>query len=276
MNSDKLRMGRISYINASPVYYGLDRGLAPDWLTLVTDVPAALNHQIRTGEVDISPISAAFYGMNTEDLLLIPDFSISSHREVMSVICASNSSLEELTGKKVLFSRESATGASLLKMIFAMKRIEPELMVGPTNDINRIPEDVEAVMVIGDAALTQPWEDRFSQKIDLGQSWFEMTGLPFVFAVWAVRRSFAREHPDRVKQAVEILCRSREQGYEHIDEVVDRGCSKLGLSRAMLENYYHLLHCDLDRPKIEGMKKFFGLLYEHGILRQPARVEFFQ
>lgn len=63
MNSDKLRMGRISYINASPVYYGLDRGLAPDWLTLVTDVPAALNHQIRTGEVDISPISAAFYGM---------------------------------------------------------------------------------------------------------------------------------------------------------------------------------------------------------------------
>lgn len=269
-------MGRISYINASPVYYGLDHGMTPDWLSLVTDVPAALNRQIRAGEVDISPISAAYYAMNAKDLLLIPDFSISCHKEVMSVICASNYPLEELEGKRVLFSRESATGASLLKMIFTMKGIWPDLIVGSTNDIDSIPKDVDAVMVIGDAALTQAWEKRFAFRIDLGQSWFDMTGLPFVFAVWAVRRSFARKYPDRVRETIKVLRASREEGYSHMDEVEETGSLKLGLSRSLVKDYFQLLYCDLDDPKIQGMKKFFDLLFVHNILAEPVKVEFFQ
>lgn len=99
MEPVSLRMGRISYINASPVYYGLDHGLAPSWLRLVTDVPAALNRQILQGDVDISPISAAHYAVNHQSLLLLPDLSISCHGPVMSVLCASNVPLDSLGGK---------------------------------------------------------------------------------------------------------------------------------------------------------------------------------
>ena len=45
--SHQVLMGKITYINASPVYYGLDHGMTPEWLRLVPDVPAALNHQIK-------------------------------------------------------------------------------------------------------------------------------------------------------------------------------------------------------------------------------------
>ena len=216
-------MGKITYINASPVYYGLDHGMTPDWLRLVPDVPAALNHQIKTGRIDISPISAAYYAMNHRDLLLLPDLSISCHGDVLSVICASNYPLDELTGKQVMFSNESASGASFLKMIFADRGVRPEFRVGPVGDMDRIPEDVDAVMVIGDAALTQAWEQRFSFCFDLGRIWREMTGLPFVFAVWVVRKAFARDCPDQVKKAHQLLLASKDEGYAHLETIVDQG-----------------------------------------------------
>ncbi len=275
MASDNLYMGRISYINASPVYYGLDHGLAPDWLTLVTDVPAALNRKITAGDIDISPISAAYYALHHRELLLLPDFSISCRGPVMSVICAASCPLDDLTGRTVMFSRESATGAAFLKMIFAGRGIRPKFRIGPVGDITAIPPDVDAVMVIGDAALTQPWKSRFSHLYDLGQLWFEMTHLPFVFAVWVVRRAFAAARPRQVAQALDLLKASREAGYEHLDTVIDAGREKLGLERQVVKNYYDRLYCDLDQEKIQAMTCFFDGLYQQKILSSPAEISFF-
>ncbi len=276
MATDNLNMGRISYINASPVYYGLDHGLAPGWLTLVTDVPAALNQKIIAGDIDISPISAAHYALHHKDLLLLPDFSISCHGPVMSVICAADYPLDDLTGKTVMFSRESATGAAFLKMIFARRGIRPKFRVGPVGDITAIPPDVDAVMVIGDAALTQPWKSRFVHLYDLGQLWYEMTRLPFVFAVWVVRRAYAAAHPGQVARALDLLIASREAGYAHLDTVIDAGRAKLGLDRQIVKDYYDRLYCDLDQEKIAAMTCFFDGLFQQKILTSRPEIAFFQ
>ena len=268
-------MGKITYINASPVYYGLDHGMLPKWLHLVPDVPAALNRQIKQGQIDISPISAAFYAMNHEDLLILPDLSISCNGEVLSVICASNYPIDELTGKQVMFSNESASGASFLKMIFGQRHIVPEFKVGPVGTMDKVADDVDAVMVIGDAALTQPWEKRFSYRFDLGKIWYEMTGLPFVFALWVVRKSFAMKHPDMVEAAHDLLLSSMTKGYENIEEIVQDGQQKLGLSHDLIKKYYELLSCDLDPLKVKAMGMFFDSLYDQGILNQKAQINFF-
>ncbi|HCY84497.1 MAG TPA: ABC transporter substrate-binding protein [Desulfobacteraceae bacterium] len=269
-------MGKITYINASPVYYGIDHGMHPDWLTLVPDVPAALNLKIRNAEIDISPISAAYYAMNHEDLLILPDLSISCDGPVLSVICASRRPLDELTGKKVMFSNESASGASFLKMIFAGRGIRPEFSVGAVGHLDRIPEDVDAVMVIGDAALTQTWEDRFEYRFDLGALWHEMTGLPFVFAVWVVRKTFAKAHPELTAAAHELLLASRREGDAHTGEIIEAGTARLGLSRERIRAYYDCLACDLDGRKVEGMAAFFQGLFDQGILKTPAAIRFFE
>jgi len=271
----KIRMGKITYINASPVYYGLDNGMLPKWLTLVPDVPAALNRQIKKGDIDISPISAAFYAQNHEDLLILPDLSISCNGEVLSVICASNYPLDDLTGRQVMFSNESASGASFLKMIFAQRKIVPEFQIGSVKDINRVPNGIDAVMVIGDAALTQPWDMRFKYRFDLGRIWHEMTGLPFVFALWVVRKTFAKRHPDMVEAAHELLLASMTRGYENLETVIQAGQEKLGLSHSLVKTYYDLLICDLDPPKIKGMGLFFDTLHDQGILNQKAEINFF-
>ncbi len=275
MTTPKLKMGKISYINASPVYYGLDNGLLPEWLELVPDVPSELNRKIGAGQIDISPISAAFYAMHHDELLLLPDLSISCHGKVLSVILASNYEVDALNKRKIMFSRESASSSSFLKMIFSKKGIAPQYETGPVNRIDTIPDDTDAALVIGDYALTQPWAERFEHCIDLGQLWYEMTGLPFVFAVWAVRKAVAKTHPGMVNKVHNLLLESRRIGYENLDTIIDQGRAKLDLEKPKIEAYFNCLHCDLDKIKIKGMDQFFTSLFEQGILKSKVNVQFF-
>ncbi|MCD4720600.1 MAG: menaquinone biosynthesis protein [Desulfobacula sp.] len=269
-------MGKISYINASPVYYGLDHGLLPPWLKMVPDVPSALNRKIKTGQIQVSPISAAFYAMNHRDLLLLPDLSISCHGRVLSVILASNYPIDDLEGKKVMFSRESASAASFLKMIFNQRKVSPVYEVGSVNNFQRISNSVDAVLVIGDAALTHPWDQVFKYSIDLGQLWYEMTQLPFVFAVWVVRRSFAKKDPVCVKEIHNWLLESKKQGYQHIDKVIEAGKNKLNLDQSLIKEYFDLLYCDLDDQKVKAMEVFFDSLLDQGILDEKPDITFFK
>ncbi len=275
MNGNKIKMGRISYINASPVYYGLDRGLTPPWLELVTDVPAALNQKIISGEVQVSPISTAHYAKHHKKLLLLPDLSISCNGKVLSVICASRYPLEELDGKKVALSRESATGANLLKLILAKKQIQPEYITLDMNTISLDCQEADAVMVIGDKALSLPWKDHFPHVTDLGKAWFDMTGLPFVFAVWAVDKEFSESQPEKIQNIIELLHRSRDNGYNAMEEIISMGSKKLTLPADLIRQYYQLLHCDMDEAKIQGMGVFFDSLFAQKLLPEKVDIQFF-
>ena len=276
MNSKiKYKMGKISYINASPVFYGLDHGLLPDWLEMVSEPPAVLNNMIKNKDIIISPISAAFYGMNHKDLLVLPDFSISCHGNVMSVMLMSKYPLEELDKKNVVLTEESATAASFIKMIFSMKNLKPNLRTQSIKRIVDVQKNADAALVIGDAALTQPWESMFKYRIDLGELWYTMTKLPFVFAVWVVRRSFAKEEPRIVRNIIKLLNKSREKGYANIEKIIESGATKLNLEPSYIKNYYNHLYCDFDTKKIKALEIFFKFLYEERILKEKVNVELF-
>lgn len=276
MNIEKTKMGKISYINASPVYYGLDNGLLPDWLEMVPDVPSALNRKIIESRIVISPISAAFYAMNHRELLLLPDLSISCHGRVMSVILASRYPIDKLTGKTVLLSRESASAASFLKMIFHQKNIAPVYQTGDVNNIESVSKNADAALIIGDMALTLSWHQKFDHCIDLGALWYEMTrGLPFVFAVWVVRRSFADSNPLLVKKIHALLLASKATGYQHLDKIVEISAKKLNIEEKRIKGYFDLLFCDLDHQKIKAMGIFFDSLFDQGILTEKAEICFF-
>lgn len=275
MHNEKTVMGKISYINASPVYYGLDNGLLPDWLEMDPDVPSALNRKIIEGQIVISPISAAFYAMNHRELLLLPDLSISCHGRVLSVILASRYPIDDLSGKTVRLSRESASAASFLKMIFHQRNITPVYQTGDVSRIETVAQDTDAALIIGDTALTLPWHEKFRYCIDLGQLWYEMTGLPFVFAVWVVRRSFAESNPICVKKIHDLLMASKASGYRHLDKIIKLSAGKLNIEQQRIKEYFDLLFCDLDDEKIKAMGLFFDSLFEQKILDQRAKILFF-
>ena len=81
-------------------------------------------------------------------------------------------------------------------------------------------------MLIGDVALRATLRGAPSgprRCTDLGAVWREWTGLPMVFAVWAVRRDFAVAHPGLVKEVHAAFLRSRDVALAHLDEVADSG-----------------------------------------------------
>ncbi|MGM0643218.1 MAG: menaquinone biosynthetic enzyme MqnA/MqnD family protein [Thermodesulfobacteriota bacterium] len=278
MNPFKLKMGKINYINAFPVYYGIDQdeNLLPDWIDLIAEPPSDLNRRLVKGEIQISPISSAFYGMHHEELLLLPDLSISCHGKVMSVVLMSRYPIEDLDGKTVILTQESETSAAFVKMILLERDIHP---VFETRRVKKLPDvknSADAVLVIGDTALKEPWESVFDFRIDLGDMWYEMTGMPFVFAVWAVRRTFAQKKPEIVNKVIDLLLESKRQGDGHMNQIIRRGADTLGLKESYIKEYYDCLFCDFDIRKIEALECFFRFLHTQGIFEEEVKAGFFE
>lgn len=271
----KLCMGKIDYINASPVYYGLDHGLLPDWIDMIEGPPAVLNGMIKSSQLEISPVSSAFYGMNHKDLLVLPDLSISCHDEVLSVILMSNYPIEELDGKTIVLTQDSATSAALVRLVAFQKKICPKFITKRLRSLNDVPNEAHAAMIIGDAAMTQPWEKRFEFRIDLGKLWYETTGLPFVFALWVVTKECVEKRHGDVRDALDLFYKSRQEGYINIEKVIEAGSGKLGLDTNYIRRYFELLHCDLDQLKIRALNFFFLSLYENSLLPEKIETEFF-
>jgi len=176
----------------------------------------------------------------------------------------------------VILTDESATAADLLRLIFKLKGIRPHLKRGKVSRPADLPADVLAALVIGDAALREPWCDTHQSVYDLGAMWWDMTGLPFVYALWVVRRAVAERCPEIVASVVELFKQSREKGNAHQSEIITAASRKLGIDREICRQYYEYLVCDLGTAEIQGAETFFKQLFENRILAHPVRLSFFQ
>ncbi|GBC63876.1 hypothetical protein DENIS_4875 [Desulfonema ishimotonii] len=270
-----VNVGQISYMNVAPVYYGLDNGDRPRWMALASAPPAILNTMLAEGRLDISPVSSAAYARNQDDWLLLPDLSISCFGQVMSVLLVSRHPFNQLSGRTVILTRDSATAAALTRYLFASRGIRPRIETGRVRCAGDLPDDADAALVIGDAALREKWAGGFSHVWDLGEMWRTRTGLPFVFALWAVRRAFAEKHPERVSAVAEQFHRSRCEGLGNISRILPRASRRLGIDEKMCRCYYDHLQYNLSPLQTEGLECFFEGLHRENIISRPVRLSFF-
>jgi len=271
----KVRVGRIRYINVAPVYYGIEHGLKPSYMGLVRETPAALNRMMEKGEIDISPVSSASYARNYKDWDLLPGLSISSFGKVMSVILASNLPLEELDNRKILLSDESASAIEMLKLVLSWKNISPVYETGSIQEKDAATyQDHDAVLVIGNSALTGEWNRRFKYIWDLGAIWQQMTGLPFVFAVWAVRKTFSGKRPEIVAEVADLLMKSKKQGDLNLEHIQESTSRLLDIDIETCRIYFNRLNYDLGKIQIQGLTSFYQGLYRQGIISEPVKISF--
>lgn len=271
-----VRVGRISYMNVAPVYFGLENGRRPAWMETVSGPPSFLNRSLAEGQLDISPVSSAAYARHPDDWVLLPDLSISCFGEVMSVLLVSRHPFGELNDKTVLLTEESATAAALLRLLCARKDIRPRFRTGKIRRPGEFNGDGDAALVIGDAALRENWRGHFPHVLDLGQLWWNLTGRPFVFAVWAARRAFVESHPDRVAAVSAAFLRSKAAGLANVDMIVPEAGRRLGLDDAACRRYYRCLQYDLTPPEVKGLEVFFDGLHRHRLIGKPVPIAFFQ
>jgi len=275
-DSPTLRLGRISFINVDPIYYGFEHRHRFSGIEVISAAPSELNRMLAAGTLDISSVSSAAYGIHHRDWLLLPGISIACSGNVMSVLLVSRIPIERLHCEKVLVSDDSATAVRLLRLMFFHKGISPRLEPRRIHTPSQIDDDAKAALVIGDAALRHDWQNSFEYVWDLGDLWARHANLPFVFAVWAVRKKVADTRPDHVSRALGLLYDSKRLGLSNIDAVVKSAASKLNINTDTTRRYFNNFCYDLDGPQHAGLKAFFNDLHTMGIFPEKIPIRFFK
>jgi chorismate dehydratase len=270
----KARLGRIAYLNVLPIYFALENIFTDNGFSLVRGTPAELNALMRRGEVDLGSISALEYGRAFRDYFLLPDLSISSRGAVGSVLLFSRVPFSRLDGRTIRVSAASASGAALVKVLMArLFEVQPRYQQGQL--VGTPLKECDAVLAIGDEALRLKAAGAMPFELDLGEAWQELTGLPFVFGVWAVRRDFAQTHPGATDFLHRLLLRSRDWGLGSLKELSRIAAASFGMTPARILAYFQQLNYFLDSEHEEGLATFFHYLYNLGELDEAPRLEYF-
>lgn len=276
LDTQALRLGRISFINVDPIYYGFEHQHLSDDIQVISAPPAELNRMLASDMLDISSVSSAAYGIHHRDWLLLPGISIACSGNVMSVLLVSRIPLHRLHGEKVLASDESATAVRLMRLMFFHKGISPLLETRRVHDPSRVDTDAMAALVIGDAALRHDWKGDFEFVWDLGDLWARHANLPFVFALWAVRKEIAETHPERISKALELLYTSKRMGLSNIDAVVKSSALRLNIAPDTTRRYFNNFCFDLNGPQYAGLEAFFSDLHKAEIFNETVPIRFFE
>jgi len=252
------RVGHIQFLNCLPIYWGLVQSTALLDVELVKDTPDRLNDALVAGDLDISAISLVEYLRNAEDLLVLPDLAVGSDGPVLSVNLVAQAPLSTLDNARVALGSTSRTSVLLARMWLAeVYGVRPEYFTCPP-DLSLMLQEAQAAVLIGDAALRAAYEGprRGLAVHDLGAAWRDWTGLPMVFAVWAVRRDFATAYPGLVKDVHEAFRSSRDRALAEIDAVAARAARFEVFDEATLAGYFRALDLSLGERQLAGLREF--------------------
>jgi chorismate dehydratase len=201
-------------------------------------------------------------------LKVVPGACVASREEVKSVVLASRVRIQQVTS--VALDTSSRTSAALVQII--LKRfysLNPRF----TPDRPRIEtmlEHNDAALLIGDPAMLI--DRRGLHVYDLATEWKKQTGLPFVFAFWAVRAD-SKQWPAR-KDGVDFVEAKRE-GLAHVEEIARDYSGRLGLPESELLSYLtRNISYDLDEDSLEGLKLYYRLANETGLIPGPRNLEY--
>lgn len=260
--SPYFRLGMVNFINTAPIYVPWqERGPLKEW-QVQEGPPSLLNRHMAQKKLDVGIISSYAYGINADRYYILPDLSISATGPVKSVILLSRVPIERLHGKSVLLTPQSATSINLLHIILEdFLRLRPIYRTGSFKEMQTDPE-IKAYLAIGDEALRLRSRSDGLFLSDLAKIWLDYTGLPFVFAVWAIRKESWLANPSRIALLYRRLRECYQQGQGELERISQIVASRIPMSSSECLKYLKGIELDLSIEKQQGLLHFFELLYK--------------
>jgi chorismate dehydratase len=246
------RLGIVSYTNVAPLHWRLTPWENAEF---VRGVPTELNQMLLEGSIDLTLISSIEFIRHRDILKALPDFSIATLGPVQSVMLFHSTPWEKLDGKKIAVTTDSATSVELLNILLRETNIAAEF-VPMQPDLDAMLENCDAALLIGDTALEEAVMKRslrgkIPYQTDLGEAWYNLTKLPFTFAVWA-----SRKDNEPSKAFVDRLRLAREHGLGHLAEVAEEDARRLGLPQNIVQRYLANFRYYLMSPDVDGLLTF--------------------
>lgn len=242
---EKIKIGTVSYLNAKPLIYGFENGMLSDQIELLADYPSAIAAQLLDGKIDIGLVPVAVIPQMKE-CHIIGNYCIGAVGPVASVCLFSDVPIHEI--ETILLDYQSRTSVELLKLLVRHYwKINPEYLKGEPGYESSV-SGKKAALVIGDRAMLLRKQTPF--VYDLSEAWMEMTGLPFVFAVWLSGKPL----PDSFVAAFD---QANHAGFENIDRII---AENPGSGYDLKEYYTRFISYRLDEDKKKGLNHFLSLI----------------
>lgn len=236
------RVGSVGYLNAVPLTRGLEE-------EVLFATPSKLADLLRFDQLDAGLVSVVEV-LFTDRYDILDGIAIASLGEVKSVLLAHRKPLEE--AREVYCDTASLTSVELVRVLLAERGIKPEFKALESYDFAALPD---YALLIGDRALDLLLGPHEHQLWDLGAAWFELTKLPFVYAIWALRRGI--ENSTLRRQ----LREARDFGLDTLDSII-RTRTEYDLDFRQDYLGWHI-HFHLGDDEKRGLTKFIELLRRH-------------
>ncbi len=260
----KLRVGIVNFLNSKPLAWGFLKGHHADLFAPSYHPPAMVARLLAQGNLDIGLIPSIEV-QRIPNLRVMPDMCVAAQHEVRSVLLVSRVPVEQI--RRVALDTNSRTSATLIRVLLRERwGLDPEYL-HERPDPERMLAEADAALLIGDPALRVD-RDRYL-IIDLAAEWKTLTGLPFVFAVWAVRPEV--EIPDLPFYFKSSL----RYGLSSLDILVREAAGEMGLDSAEVRSYLtENLSFFLRQEEIAGLEEFYRRAHNHGLILEPRPLEF--
>jgi chorismate dehydratase len=258
-----VRIGIVNYLNSRPLSRGLLKGEAGGSHVCELLSPAAIADRLRDGTLDAGLVPSIELA-RIPGLEVVPGLAIAATHEVRSVLLVSKVPVGEI--ESVALDENSRTSAALVRIVLAERYgLEPDYRAAGA-DLDAMLADADAALLIGDPALVVLRERHV--VLDLAGEWLEMTGLPFVFAVWAARAGADHALAEELRASFEV-------GRGELDAIVAEAAAESGLSAPVLRDYYtRNLRFEMGPAEQAGLAEFLRRAHAHGLTPAPAPLRF--
>ncbi len=262
----RVRLGAVRYLNAKPLYYRISE-FAPE-VVVSMEVPSLLADQLAAGELDVALIPSVEYLRGaSRGYEILPGFAIAARGPVRSVKLFSRVPFGRI--ERLALDAGSRTSQALARVwLDARHGVRPGVIEELPLGVSALESTADAVLVIGDRAMKVP-DEPFHEVVDLAEAWRELTGLPFVFALWVVRGGA------ELGNLPAALERCRAEGLAHADDLARIHGPRLGLDFGTCYDYLtRVLSYELGEPELAGLKRFAEAAARLGLAPEGANLVF--
>ncbi len=260
-----MRIGWIDFLNTLPFNFKLVGFNIDIPFKLIKGTPSQINQFLYEGKIDIGFISSAEYIQNFEEYFIFPDLSISAVNKVYSVCVFSNKPVFEV--KEIFLTKASKTSRYLTKVIFEIF-FNKKVVYKELDNLSQIKN--EGVLLIGDKAIEN--QKKFKYSLDLSSVWYKKTSLPFVFALWCVRKEFFYKNKEDVLQFYNLLKETKETFFSNMEEFLKR--ENLPVDRQYALKYLKSLDYCLSQEHLKSLDIFSEYLVKLNLISKKPVFRF--
>ncbi len=202
MSDGRLRVAAVGYLNARPLYEGLDREPASSRIRLDCAVPSEVARRVAEDEADLAlmPVAAA---ATIGDLRLVRGCAIGARGPVRSVVLVGGSARRGARGDRgrPVVAHERGARATAAARSTQGERAAGSSGLGPREAVAHVGQGAR-----GAGHRRSGARDRgaLPARARPGDGWRELTGLPFVFAAWCGRPGALSQDDERLLERAKL------------------------------------------------------------------------